>query len=122
MPADRLTQHEVGSPDPLGVDRSSRRGAVRSPTRTRYAVRSGVRAAAPTSGYLVRFSLGVTDNRKDGQPNFQGVFAQGPPARRFVYIDVGTYAGQKNTPWARRMIVPLQGLTWDLIRRAAGKP
>ena len=68
------------------------------------------------------FSLSVANSRKDGQPNFLGVFAQGPPARRFVYIDVGTYAGQKDTSWARRMIVPLEGITWELIHNAARKP
>ena len=68
------------------------------------------------------FSLAVADNRKNGQPNFLGVFAQGPPARRFIYIDVGTYAGQKDTPWSRRMIVPLQGITWELIQKAVRKP
>jgi hypothetical protein len=35
---------------------------------------------------------------KDGQPNFLGPFAQGSAQQRFVYIDIGTYAGQKNTP------------------------
>jgi hypothetical protein len=45
------------------------------------------------------FSLTVTDDRKDGLPNFQGPFAQGPPANRFIYIDVGTLAGQKETHW-----------------------
>jgi hypothetical protein len=68
------------------------------------------------------FSLAVADSRKDGHPNFLGVFAQGPPARRFVYIDVGTYAGQKDTSWARRMIVPLEGITWELIQRVVRKP
>ena len=68
------------------------------------------------------FSLVVGDRRKDGPPNFLGVFAQGPPARRFVYIDVGTYAGQKDTSWARRMIVPLEGITWQLIQKAVRKP
>jgi len=68
------------------------------------------------------FSLTVADNRKDGLPNFQGPFAQGPPARRFVYVDVGTYAGQKHTRWARRMIVPLQGVTWALIRKVLSRP
>jgi hypothetical protein len=63
------------------------------------------------------FSLGVSDNRKDGQPNFLGAFAQGPPGSRFIYIDVGTYAGQQDTPWARRMKVPLHGMTWELIRK-----
>ena len=64
------------------------------------------------------FSLTVTDAQKDGLPNFKGPFAQGPPASRFVYVDVGTYAGQKVTPWSRRMKVPLQGITWALIRQA----
>ena len=68
------------------------------------------------------FSLTGSDNRKDGQPNFLGDFAQGPPAGRFIYIDVGACAGQKDTPWSRRMKVPLQGVTWDLIRKTISKP
>lgn len=68
------------------------------------------------------FCLTVSDSRKDGQPNFLGDFAQGPPAGRFIYIDVGTYAGQKDTPWSRRMKVPLQSITWDLIRKTTRKP
>jgi hypothetical protein len=27
---------------------------------------------------------------------------QGPPGQRFVYIGIGTYAGQTGTPWSRR--------------------
>ena len=68
------------------------------------------------------FSLAVTENPKDSLPNFKGPFAQGPPASRFIYVDVGTYAGQKNTQWSRRMKVPLQGITWALIRQATSKP
>ena len=68
------------------------------------------------------FSLPVSDNRKDGRPNFQGDFAQGPPAARFIYIDVGMCAGQHDTPWSRRMKIPLQGITWDLIRKTSRKP
>ena len=67
------------------------------------------------------FSLAVVDNRKDGEPNFQGPFAQGPQAGRFIYIDVGTYAGQKDTPWSRRMKVPLKGITWAQIRKVTKK-
>ena len=67
-------------------------------------------------------SLTVSDNRKDGLPDFQGPFAQGPPANRFIYVDVGTYAGQRDTPWSRRMKVPLQGITWPLIRKVSSRP
>jgi hypothetical protein len=64
------------------------------------------------------FSIAVSENSKDGSPNFSGEFVQGTPARRFIYIDVGTYAGQKNTPWSRRMIIRLDDVTWPVIRKA----
>ena len=63
-------------------------------------------------------SITVSDSRKDGAPNFSGDFVQGTPARRFIYIDVGTCAGQQSTPWSRRMIVLLNGIAWDQINKA----
>jgi hypothetical protein len=68
------------------------------------------------------FSLTVKDTRKDGLPNFLGPLAQGTLTNRFVYVDVGTYAGQKDTQWARRMKIPLEGITWSLIRKVANRP
>ena len=68
------------------------------------------------------FSITVAESRKDGSPNFLGPIVQGPPGGRFIYVDVGTYAGQKHTPWARRMKIPLGGITWALIEKAQGKP
>lgn len=64
------------------------------------------------------FSIAVARNIKDGSPNFSGEYVQGTPARRFIYIDVGTYAGQKSTPWSRRMIVLLNGITSQQIDKA----
>ena len=55
---------------------------------------------------------------KDRQPNFLGPFAQGPTDARFVYIDIGTYAGQTNTEWSRRLKIPLRGITWSQIKKA----
>ena len=49
-----------------------------------------------------------------------GPYVQGPAGAKFVYIDIGTYAGQKNTPWSRRMKVPLTGISSDAIRRVSG--
>ena len=68
------------------------------------------------------FSVRAAESAKDGSPNFKGPIVQGPPGGRFVYIDVGTYAGQKFTHWSRRMKVPLQAITWDLINKAISKP
>ena len=67
------------------------------------------------------FALTVSGD-KGGRPNFTGPFAQGPPEGRFIYIDVGTYAGQKNTPWSRRMKIPLEAITWPLIKTVLGRP
>jgi hypothetical protein len=54
---------------------------------------------------------------KQSQPNFLGPYVQGTPGDRFVYIDIGTYAGQINTPWSRRLKVPLKGITPDMINK-----
>lgn len=54
---------------------------------------------------------------KDGTPNLLGPFVQGPVQQRFVYIDIGTYAGQTDTHWSRRLKVPLQGITWEMIKK-----
>ena len=64
------------------------------------------------------FSVRVRQG-KDGLPNFLGPFVQGPAQARFVYLDIGTCAGQTNTLWSRRLKIPLTGITWELIARAA---
>lgn len=66
------------------------------------------------------FTLRVNDG-KDGQPNFLGPFAQGPANGRFVYLDIGTYAGQKDTGWSRRLKIPLSGITWNMVKEATKK-
>lgn len=64
------------------------------------------------------FSVRVNEG-KDGNPNFLGPFAQGGADGRFVYLDIGTYAGQKNTGWARRLKIPLVSIDWKAIDAAA---
>lgn len=68
------------------------------------------------------FSLTVLAGVGTDVPHFTGPFAQGPPSGRFIYIGVGTLAGQKDTPWSRRIKVPLQGITATLLRSAAATP
>jgi hypothetical protein len=76
-----------------------------------------------TTGNIVfDFSLTVSESRRSGGPNFTGPLAQGPPDARFVYIDVGTYAGQTATPWSRRMKVPLAEITWTLVDKVLRTP
>jgi hypothetical protein len=68
----------------------------------------------------LRFEFPVrVKESKDGQPNFLGAFAQGPASGRFIYLDIGTYAGQKGTHWGRRLKIPLAGITWGMIEQAS---
>jgi hypothetical protein len=62
-----------------------------------------------------QFTVGVKAGGNDPTPVFLGHLIQGPLAGRFVYIDIGTYAGQTDTRWSRRLKIPLSDITWELI-------
>lgn len=73
-----------------------------------------------SNGKDLRFECSVrVTSGKDSAPNFLGPYAQGPVGERFLYIDIGTCAGQKETAWSRRLKVPLRGITWDVIEQAS---
>lgn len=61
--------------------------------------------------FTVRVKVG-----KDGSPNFLGPFVHGPTGERFVYIDIGTAAGQLDSCWTRRIKVPLRRIGWDAVK------
>ncbi len=67
-------------------------------------------------------SIAVKDNRTDGPPNFVGTVVQGPPTGRFIYIDIGKSAGQINSCWQRRIKIPLQEITWEMIDSLVDAP
>lgn len=52
---------------------------------------------------------------KDSAVDFFGLFVQGPVGGRFIYINIGSYAGQFNTMWNRRLKIPLVGITQSQI-------
>lgn len=97
---------------PAGVDFGVQEGKGND-----YTILQKQRSAGGDVAFDVRVT--VKDGREDGLPNFLGPLTQGPPTGRFIYIGVGTYAGQKDTPWSRRVKVPLGGVTWEMIRKAA---
>lgn len=55
------------------------------------------------------------DRSKDKLPKFSGGYVQGSADSKFVYIDIGTYAGQSDSIWSRRLKIPLTGITWKDI-------
>jgi len=72
------------------------------------------------SGEDLKFEFPITVKLNEkGLPNFLGVFVQGPSNQRFIYIDIGTYAGQKNTSWSRRLKIPLTGIDLGIIKELA---
>ena len=66
------------------------------------------------------FNVRVKAASKGEAPNFLGPIVQGPVGERFVYIDIGTYAGQTGTNWSRRLKIPLRGITWKMIDQLSG--
>jgi hypothetical protein len=59
------------------------------------------------------FSVGVKGSK--AMPTLAGPFVQGPAGQRFIYVDIGTYAGQADSCWSRRLKIPLNGITMDMI-------
>lgn len=82
--------------------------------------RSGLLAPATSSGVLA-FDFDVQVDLSKDPPGLTGEFAQGPPARRFVYVNSGTYAGQSGTPWSRRAKIAITGVTVSLAADAIAR-
>jgi hypothetical protein len=99
---------------PVGVDYGIQRGSGSD-----YQTVFLQRPSNPRAQIVFDVPIAVTETRPEGVPNFGGPFVQGKPAERFLYVDIGKYAGQRNTEWARRMKVPLTGISWTLIEQAA---
>lgn len=66
---------------------------------------------------VFEFSIEVKDKVGKASPNFLGPLTHGPVSGRFVYIDIGKYAGQSDSCWERRIKVPLGEITWELIQK-----
>jgi hypothetical protein len=81
-------------------------------------VRGGARLDADPYRGRFEVTVGIRSS-KPAVPDFRGPVVQGPLGQRFVYIDIGTYAGQTDVPWSRRLKIPLIGITWDVIDRAS---
>lgn len=105
----------------------------RPPAGVRFALQRG-KADAAGNAELVggQVADGVSDLRFDwtvrvrqtasAAPQFLGPFTQGPPVARFVYITVGRRAGQAESPWDRRVKVPLTEITLALIAQTLERP
>jgi hypothetical protein len=65
---------------------------------------------------VFEFQPSIKEGVTDSMAALGGPFIQGPPRQRFVYIDIGTYAGQSDSQWGRRLKVPLEGIPAKALR------
>jgi hypothetical protein len=68
---------------------------------------------------VFEFGVSVKTPGSAGSVDFGGPIVQGPRGGRFVYVDIGTLAGQRDTPWSRRLKIPLSGVSSNLVRQAS---
>ena len=61
------------------------------------------------------FKISVNESQTS-LPNFTGPYVQGPLNERFIYIDIGTYAGQIDSVWSRRLKIPLRDISSETIK------
>jgi hypothetical protein len=97
---------------PAGVDFGVQkgRGSAYETIQTQRSVGSDLR---------FEFTIEARGTTKGSQPDFRGPFVQGRAGERFVYIDIGQFAGQAGTPWSRRMKIPLSGITSAMVQHAS---
>jgi Family of unknown function (DUF5990) len=55
----------------------------------------------------------------NGSIDFSGVNIQGSTQERFIYINIGTSAGQTNSIWTRRLKVPLRDITEEMVSKVS---
>jgi hypothetical protein len=81
-------------------------------------------APSRTSPDSISFDFGVraAEAKRGGAVRFLGEFTQGPPEKRFVYVNSGQSAGQTGTFWNRRAKIPLTTITPALIEKARAAP
>lgn len=68
------------------------------------------------------FTVDVVTGEKPGAFRLRGAAVQGRPGERFVYLGVGSYAGQAGAPFNGRAKVTLEGITRALIDAVRRSP
>ena len=109
-----LTFRIVLEKPPAGVDFALQKGKG-SNYETVQRQRSG------THDLCFEFTVRAVPDPKSADPNLLGPFVQGPAGARFVYIDIGAFAGQRGG-WSRRLKVPLTGITAEILSRVEKAP
>ncbi|MGC4027309.1 MAG: DUF5990 family protein [Steroidobacteraceae bacterium] len=73
-------------------------------------------SSATRSRICFDFEVEVVGSDATGALRLRGPAVQGRPGQRFVYLRIGTYAGQTGTDVARRAKIGLEGVTLKLLK------
>jgi hypothetical protein len=77
---------------------------------------------ATSRSLVFDLSIRVSERKSSGAPNVLGPYAQGKPDDRFLYLNSGTMAGQKDSCWTRRAKIKTGGINWQLIEQTLATP
>jgi hypothetical protein len=67
------------------------------------------------------FGVEVVEGESKGDFRLRGPAVQGRPGGRFVYLRIGTYAGQAGTDVARRAKISLEGISAKILAAVKSK-
>ncbi len=71
----------------------------------------------------LRFECTVqVKSNKSSLYQLSGPLVQGPANERFIYIDIGTAAGQADSIWTRRLKIPLRDISSETIGQMLHDP
>jgi hypothetical protein len=102
---------------------------VKPPAKLTYSLQKGSGAKYEviqvqcTTGQDLFFELTVEvkdSPNTNEEPDFKGPFVQGPVGGRFIYLDIGSYAGAESY-WSGRLKIPLTGISWATIAAAGSE-
>jgi hypothetical protein len=109
---DEITLRVVLESPPAGVDFGIQKGHG--------SIYETIQTQRSKGGDVVfEFGVSVKSPGAGGSVDFGGPIVQGPRGGRFVYVDIGTSAGQRDTPWSRRLKIPLSGISSNLARQVS---
>jgi hypothetical protein len=67
-------------------------------------------------------TLTVSGQLASGVPRYLGSLVHGPANERFVYLRIGTMAGDAESCWTRRAKIHLSEITWAMVEQARTSP
>ena len=78
-------------------------------------------ASATKASIIFDFTIEAVEDSSASGFSLRGPAVQGRPGERFVYLCIGTYAGQVGAPFGRRAKIKLEGISRGLIEASKAK-